>query len=227
MTNDICFKLTNQLTENTGQSVLVYMMPAVDRLDSDLFLSAWKVLNPSANGGSQRFRFRNELQLAVEHEPTLCRSAIQDVKPNQLYLATNSATHGPALQLSYSETPPNTRQVAVRNDTDPPLDLSAIWYVDGSPIAIQRQINLGATTTMQLSPEFYFIVALPTLKGVDQFSSEFPYLVPAQDAFRAASAHHAYRIPPGCRNVSVRWLRPGGMSGSDLLIFDPPSASPR
>lgn len=227
MMPDVCFTLTNQLTENTGQSVLVYMMPMADRVDSDLFLSAWRVLNPSANGGSQRFRFQNRLQLTVEHEPTLCRSAVVDVQPNQLYVATNSATHGPELQLSYSETPPTTRQVAVRNETDPPLALSAIWLLDGKPVAVQKNVNLGATTTFQLSPEFFFIVAHPPTKGVDQFSAEYEYLIPAKDAFQSSSAYRTYRISPGCRNVQIRWLRPGGMSSADVLIFDPPSASLR
>jgi len=225
MTTDICFTLTNHLTENTGQCVLVYVAPVNDRMISDLFLSAWRVLNPSANGGSQRFHFHQRLQLAVEHEPTLCRSALHDAYPNQLFLATNSDNQGPALQLSYSETPPAAKQVGIRNDTDPPLDLSAIWYMDRTPIAVQRGLNLGSTATLQLLPELHFLVALPTYKGMEQFSQEFSYLIPAEETFKATSAQQAYRIPPGCRNVNIRWVRPGGMASSDVLVFDPPSAS--
>jgi hypothetical protein len=225
MPSVIHFNLTNRLPRNTGQSVLVYMMPVADRSTTDLFLSSWRVLNPSANGGSQRFVYRDRLQLAVEDESRLCQSAIVDVKPNQLYLATNSDNQGPALQISYSETPPSAKQVAVRNETDPALQLSAVWYMDGRRIAVQRGLNLGATTTFSLTTAFYFIVACPSHKGLDQVSEEVTYLVPAADAFQSSSTDRVYRVPPGTRNVNIQWLRPGGLSSADVLLFDPPSAS--
>ena len=229
MTNDICFTLTNQLTKNTGQVVLVYMMPVAERISSDLFLSAWRVLNPSANGGNQRFYCQSQLQVAVEHEPTLCRSALHDARPNQLFVATTQDNQGPALHLSYSETPPSAKQVAVRNETDPPLPLSVIWYVDGSPIIVQKDVNLDGTATLHYLQEFHFLVALPGPQGLNQFSEELRYVVPAQEAFqsKATSTHQGYRLPPGCRNVNVSWVRPGGLAGSDVLVFDPPSVSLR
>ncbi|MES1244937.1 MAG: hypothetical protein ABUT39_25235 [Acidobacteriota bacterium] len=226
MSSDICFTLINRLTQNTGQSVLVYMLPVVDRVATDLFLSAWQVLNPSANGGSQRFSYRGRLQLAVEYEPTCCRSALVDVRPNQLYHVTNSDNQGPTLTLSYAESPPSAKQVAVRNDTDPPLDLSVLWYMDGQPIAVQRGLNLGARTTLQLSLAFYFMVATPKFKGMlDQFSEEFIYLAPADDVFQSVAMQRAYRLTPGVRQVEVNWLRPGGLSSADVLLFNPPSST--
>lgn len=219
------FKLTNQLTRNTGQSVLVYRMPAADRLSADLFLSAWQILNPSANGGSQRFRLADQLQLAVEHEESLCRSPLVDVRPNQLYLATNSDNQGPALQLSGSETPPSAKQVAVRNDTDPAIRLSVIWFIDGRPIAIQKGLNLGGTTTFELTPTLYFLPAIPSNKGLNQLSEELSYVVPMESVQTAVSSQR-FRVPAGVPNVSIRWLRPGGLSGADVLLFDPPSAPP-
>jgi len=216
-------KLTNLLTRNTGQSVLVYMMPVADRLTTDLFLSAWQVLNPSANGGSQRFQLSHQLQLAVEHEDSLCRSPVVNVRPNQLYVATNSDNQGPALQLSYSEAPPSAKQVAVRNETDPAIRLSVLWFVDGKPIAIQKGLNLGGTTTLVLTPMLFFMVAVPPFKGLFQFSEEFTFVVPAE-GFPSAASKQQYRVAAGVPNVNIRWLRPSGMSGADVLLFDPPSA---
>lgn len=224
MNTDISFTLTNRLIQNTGQSVLVYMVPIADRTQTDLFLAAWQVLNPSANGGSQRFRFLDRLQLAVEHEPTSCRSAVVDVKPNQLYIATNNDNQGPAIHLSYAEGPPSAKQVAVRNETDPPLDLTAIWYIDGRPIALQRGLNLSTMATFQYSAAFYFMVATPKIRGLEQISEEFRYLVPADDEFKAVSSKSLYEVTPGVRQVNIRWMRPGGLSGSDVLLFDPPTA---
>lgn len=224
MNTDISFTLTNRLIQNTGQSVLVYMVPIADRTQTDLFLAAWQVLNPSANGGSQRFRFRGNFQLAVEDEATSCRSAVMDVQPNQLYIATNSDNQGPALQIAYSQGPPSAKQVAVLNQTDPAVELTAVWYMDGQPIALQRGLNLSTMATFQYSTAFYFVVATPKIRGLEQTSEEFRYLVPADDEFKAVSSKSLYEVTPGVRQVNIRWMRPGGLSGSDVLIFDPPTA---
>ncbi|MEM9595386.1 MAG: hypothetical protein AAGD06_14025 [Acidobacteriota bacterium] len=228
MRNQIRFRLTNQLTESTGQIVLVFLVPAIDRHSDNAVLTPWQVLNPAPNGGNQPFLFDvQDLQLAVENQDTLCQSRSVDVHANQLYTVTNNHNQGPVLHLSRSEVPRKASQISVRNTTDPPATLRSIWKVGGRPVLVKEGINLGSTNTVEIIPTLFFIVVQPLGDGspLRQYSREFPYQ-PMPQMFKESRAA-SYDVPVGQREVSVRWIRPGGMSGADVLVFDPPSARPQ
>jgi len=205
------FLVTNNVTQNTGQRVLVFLTPtnAVDAEDYNF--AAWQTLNPSHSGGSQPFTFIDSIQLAVENQLTQSRSAQVEVMPNQLYDVTNENNQGPFLNLT-NQTPPSSKLTAVSNKTDPAILLNSIWSVNNNPIVSQGGLNLGNTVTFELAPTLFFMVAIPTVQGfnyrLQQFSGQFKYIV-----------------PQGVSQVAVSWSRPGGMTGSDVLTFEPPSAA--
>jgi hypothetical protein len=228
MTRKVQFRLTNRLTRNTGQMVLVFLRPVLGPDTRDMHLNAWQTLNPAANGGSHPFTFYGAMQLAVEDRYTHCQSPLVDVRPNQLYTVSNDDNQGPVLNLSHGEAAPSSRQVAVRNTTDPAISLNATWLCDGWPILQQSALNLGITATFRLAPTFFFVVTQPPFGGpsgvrLQQFSRDFPYQVPPEADF-VNKPHSEYLLPPGADRVEVTWTRPGGMDGADTLIFDPPSA---
>lgn len=224
MTRKISFRLTNRLTENTGQSVLVFLVPFMDRTTEDAVLEPWQTLNPAANGGKQSFVFHDRLGLMVENQTTGTQSATLAVQPNQFYTVTNNDNQGPVLQLSPSETPLSSTKVAVRNTTDPTISLEAIWSVSGSTVAVQKGINLDTTATFELIPTLFFVVAHPPSPAfqLPQFSRQIPF-VPPPEIFDK-SPFSRYDPQSGVSRVEVSWVRPGGMSGADTLVFDPPSA---
>ena len=203
------FNVINRVTQNTGQRVLVFLTPtnAVDSPDSGF--AAWQILNPSANGGSQPFTFTDSLQLAVEDQETRSSSARIEVGENQLYTVTNENNQGPVLNLS-DETPPSAAVTAVTNRTDPAIPLNALWFVHGSPV-VSQGFNRDTTVSFQLASSLFFMVAIPVLTGFGYRLQQF-------------SAETRYIIPPGTNRVVVTWSRPGGLAGSDVLTFDPPSA---
>ncbi len=205
------FTVTNQVTENTGQRILVFLTPTNATDAEDYNFNAWKILNPSANGGHQPFTFQDSIQLAVQDQATLSTSSSVEVLPNQSWVATNEDFQGPVLKM-LATPPPSSKLVAVSNQTDPATLLNNIWSVNGSAIVSQGGFNLGTTQTFQLNPTLFFKVAIPTRTGfnwrLQEFSSEVKYI-----------------IPQGVTQVNMTWSRPGGMSGSDVLTFDPPSAA--
>ena len=210
MNGPVQFLVTNNVTENTGQQVLVFLAPT-DATDSEDFnFSAWQVLNPSANGGSQPFLFQDTIQLAVENANTLSRSSTLDVTPNQFYTVSNENNQGPVLKLT-NQTPPSSKQVAIQNATDPAIMLNSIWSVNGNPIVSQGGLNLRGITTFELASTLFFMVAIPTRTGFNYRLQQF-------------SSQTRYVIPQGVTQVNVTWSRPGGINGSDVLTFDPPSA---
>jgi hypothetical protein len=205
------FTVNNQVTENTGQRILVFLTHT-DASDAENYnLAAWKTLNPSANGGYQPFTFQDSIQLAVQNQSTLSTSATVEVLPNQSWTVTNEDFQGPALSMTGTP-PPSAKLVSVSNQTDPAIQLNSIWSVNGTPIVSLSGFNLGTTQTFQLNPTLYFMVAIPTRTGfnwrLQEVSNQFKYI-----------------IPMGVTQVNVTWSRPGGMSGSDVLQFDPPSAA--
>ncbi len=205
------FMVTNNVTKNTGQRVLVFLTPT-DAADAEDFnFAAWQILNPSANGGSQSFTFRDSIKLAIENQKTLSKSATIEVAANHLYTVTNENNQGPTLNLT-NEPPQSAAVTAVTNKTDPAITLSSLWYVNGNPIVSQGGLNLGNTVSFQLASTLFFMVAIPTRTGfnwrLQQFSNETKYI-----------------IPTGVTSVDVTWSRPGGMTGSDVLTFSPPSAA--
>lgn len=224
MSRPIRFTVTNELTQNTGQVILVYQMPLTNRLSESITLSAWQILNPSANGGSQPFFYNGRLQLAVENENTLSRSVITEVAPNQLYTVTNNYNQGPVLHLT-SESPPSARQVGVRNSTDPPISLNTIWFVDDRPVIQEAGVNLGAAVTFELNPAFFFVIAHPRNDGLQlqQFSHQVPFVPSPREIVDGASYTKSYDVPGGVQEVKVSWRRPGGINGADVLVFDPPT----
>lgn len=212
MARTVEFMVTNNVTQNTGQRVLVFLTPT-DAADAEDFnFAAWQILNPSANGGNQPFTFRDTIQLAVENQQTMSRSAEIEVAANQLYTVTNENNQGPVLNLT-SEPPQSSAVTAVTNKTDPAITLNSLWYVNGNPIVSQGGLNLGNTVSFELASSLFFLIAIPTVTGfnyrLQQFSDEARYI-----------------IPPGVTYVDVTWSRPGGMPGSDVLTFNPPSANP-
>ncbi|MEM9595385.1 MAG: hypothetical protein AAGD06_14020 [Acidobacteriota bacterium] len=210
MARTVDFMVTNNVTQNTGQRVLVFLTPT-DAADAEDFnFAAWQILNPSANGGSQPFTFQDTIQLAVENQATRSRSSLIDVGANQLYSVTNENNQGPVLNLT-NESPQSAAVTAVTNRTDPAITLESYWYVNGNPVVSEGGLNLGNTVSFELASSLFFMVAIPTVTGfnyrLQQFSGETRYI-----------------IPPGVTSVSVNWSRPGGLAGSDVLTFDPPSA---
>lgn len=205
------FTVTNQVTQNTGQRVLVFLTPTDASDAEDYNYHAWKILNPSANGGSQPFTFQDSIQLAVEDQISRSSSSTVEVLPNQSWIVTNEDYQGPVLSM-ISSPPPSAKVVAVTNQTDPAILLNSQWSVNGSPIVSQGGFNLGATQTFQLNPTLFFMVAVPTRTGfnwrLQEFSNQFKYI-----------------IPQGVTQVNVTWSRPSGLPGSDVLVFDPPSAA--
>ncbi len=205
------FMVTNQVTQNTGQRLLVFLTPTDASDAEDYNFHAWRILNPSANGGRQPFSFEDSIQLAVQDETTLSTSSTVDVLPNQSWEVRNEDYQGPVLSM-VSASPPSSKLVAVSNKTDPAILLSSVWSVNGNPIVSQGGFNLGTTQTFELNPTLFFLVAVPTRTGfnwrLQEFSGQFKYI-----------------IPQGVTKVNVTWSRPGGMSGSDVLVFDPPSAA--
>ncbi|MES1240578.1 MAG: hypothetical protein ABUT39_03070 [Acidobacteriota bacterium] len=205
------FNVTNQVTQNTGQRVLVFLTPTDASDAEDYNYNAWKILNPSANGGSQPFTFQDSIQLAVQDQVSLSTSSTVEVLPNQSWIVTNEDYQGPVLSM-ISTPPPSSKLVAVSNQTDPAILLNSIWSINGSPIVSQGGFNLGTTQTFQLNPTLFFMVAIPTRTGfnwrLQEFSGQFKYI-----------------IPQGVTSVNVTWSRPSGMPGSDVLVFDPPSAA--
>lgn len=225
MQTPIYFRLTNRLTRNNGYKVLVFLTPADTSQPKDLHFAAWQTLNPAANGGNQPFLYQGRLQLAVEDEDTECQSPTVAVRPNQYYTVTNADNQGPVLNLSYSQKPPSSRQVAVENTTDPAIGLSTIWMVDGRPIVQQSGLNLDSTATFVLNPTFFFIVARTPEDGfawrLPQFSPQTVFVAPPEESFANVTYRGAYRVPPGADLVEVTWKRPGGMAGADVLTFNP------
>jgi hypothetical protein len=208
--------------------VLAFLRPVLRGDGRDLHVQPCQTLNPAANGGSHPFTYRGVMQLAVEDEYTRCQSPIVDTRPNQLYTVSNDNNQGPVLNLSLAESAPTARQVAVRNSTDPTICLNAIWLCDGRPILKQSALNHGVTVTLELAPAFFFVVTQPPFGGaagvrIQQFSQEFPYVVPVEANF-PAKPYSEYIVPPGADVVEITWTRPGGMDGADTLIFDPPSS---
>lgn len=210
MARTVEFLVTNDVTENTGQRVLVFLTPTDAADAEDYNYHAWQILNPSANGGSQPFTFQDTIQLAVENQDTFSRSTEIEVAANQLYTATNENNQGPVLNLT-GDTPPSAKVTAVTNKTDPAVSLNSIWSVNNNPIVSQGGLNLETTVTFELASTLFFMVAIPTRTGfnwrLQQFSNQTKYIVPA-----------------GVTNVGVHWSRPGGLTGSDVLTFSPPSA---
>lgn len=224
MTREISFRLTNRLTENTGQSVLVFLLPFMDRTTEDAILSPWQTLNPAANCGHQSFVFRENLELAVENQATGTQSPTVAVRQNQLYTVTNNDNQGPVLHLSHSETPRSSSQVAVRNTTDPTIALRAFISISGSRVITQGGINFGTTVTFELIPTLFFVVVhppSPTFR-LPQFSHQIPFIPPPE--IFGESTFRRYDSQSGVGHVEVSWMRPGGMSGADILVFDPPTA---
>jgi len=225
MQNPIYFRLFNRLTRNNGYMVLVFLTPADTSKPRDLFFAAWQTLNPAANGGNQPFLYQGNLQLAVEDEDTECQSPTVEVRPNQYYTVSNNDSQGPVLNLSYSQKPQSSKQVAVENTTDPAITLANLWMVDGKPIVKQGGLNLDSTATFVLDPTFIFIVARPVGEGftwrLPQFSPPSVFLPPSEDSFASVTYRGSYRVPPGADLVEVTWNRPGGMSGADVLTFNP------
>ncbi len=223
MTRQITFRVTNRLTENTGQAVLVFLLPFVDRTTEDVLLSPWQTLNPAANGGHQSFVFQDDMGLAVQNQDTGTQSVTEAVRHNQLYTVSNNDNQGPVLHLSASETPGSSRQVAVRNTTDPTITLRAIWSVSGHTTITMEGINFDTTTTYELIPTLFFVVAF--LPGMDfqlpQYSQQTPF-VPPPSIF-GESVFTRYDARSGVSDVEVTWVRPGGMNGADALIFNPPT----
>lgn len=227
MASEVRFRLINRLTRNTGQMVLAFLRPLLGSDTRNMHLNAWRTLNPAANGGSQPFTYRGTLQLAVEDQATHCQSPLVDVRPNQLYTVSNDDNQGPVLNLSLGEGAPSSKQVAVRNTTDPAISLDAIWFCDHWPILKQSALNLGITATFQIDPTFFFVVTQPPFGGasgirLNQYSQEFPYIVPPEGNFKS-KPYAEYQVPPGAELVEIIWTRPGGMDGADTLIFNPPS----
>ncbi|MEM9593384.1 MAG: hypothetical protein AAGD06_03945 [Acidobacteriota bacterium] len=212
MPKTVDFLVTNNVTQNTGQRVLVFLTPTGAADGDGLHYAPWQILNPSANGGCHPFTFQDSIQLAVEDQATCSRSAMINVKGNQLYRVTNDNNQGPTLDLT-AEPPYSATLTSVKNQTDPAITLRSVWYVHGSPAVSQSDINLGHSVSFELAPTLFFMVAIPTMNGfnyrLQQFSGETRYI-----------------IPPGVSSVSVNWSRSGGISGADELTFDPPSASP-
>lgn len=212
MARIVDFLVTNHVTQNTGQRVLVFLTPTDAADAADFNFAAWQILNPSANGGNQPFTFQDTIQLAVENQETFSQSATIEVSANQLYTVTNENNQGPVLNLT-SEAPQSAAVTAVTNRTDPAVTLNSIWSVNGNPIVSQGGLNLGNTVSFELASSLFFMVAIPTVTGfnyrLQQFSGETRYI-----------------IPPGVTHVDVTWSRPGGLPGSDVLTFYPPSAAP-
>ncbi len=206
------FLVTNNVTQNTGQRVLVFLTPTDAADTEDFNFAAWQMLNPSANGGSQPFTFQDTIQLVVENQETLAQSSTIQVAANQLYTVTNENNQGPVLNLT-SEAPQSAAVTAVTNKTDPAITLNSLWYVSGSPNVSRGGLTVGNTVSFELAPTLFFLVAIPTVTGfnyrLQQFSGETRYIIPA-----------------GVTHVDVTWSRPGGIPGSDVLTFNPPSAAP-
>ena len=205
------FTITNLVTQNTGQRVLVFLTPTDAADAEDYNFTAWQILNPSCNGGSACFTFQDTIQLCAQAQASCTQSANINVLPNQSYTVTNENNQGPYLNLT-SNPPPSSKQVAVTNATDPPISLKCIWSINNSPVVSQGGLNLNDTQTFELAPTLFFMVAIPTRTGFNWRLQEF-------------STQTKYIIPQGVTNVSATWSRPGGLSGSDVLVFDPPSAA--
>lgn len=219
--NTVNFTFENRLTEDTNESVLIFLLPMNPSMNSTL--TPWQVLQPEPEGGTISFTYKINLQVAVISEgddskmspkTDIASGQVLDAKytsDGDLILSNNPDTSRIAPQQAGV-----VNKTGVLNETNnphPPVLLRTEWFVNGNPITKVSGLNVFSINIFQLDAGvLYFCTASSTQQS-------FNYTL------QSVLAQTKYVIPDGITSVMVQWLRPDGKTRPDKFLFDPPSAN--
>ena len=196
----------------TVSDEVVVVNPSICDVDQNALLSEWRVLAPSAGGGSAQFSYAGAITAEATDGSTSTPAV--GVALGQLLSITSTATGG--LQLQAAGTGSTAWQAFVRNDSTNPNLLTVRWFVDGSLVLTEKELNQGATATFCLTNTLLF--HLRTLPARTPQKS-----LPASGVLVVVTDPVSYTIPSQTPAVAVTWSR-AGAAGKDILSFNPPSA---
>ena len=188
-----------------GRQVVV--VPGV--VDYDVAsLEQWQTFG-IANGGQQDFTWNAALTVAVA---TPSGSSLAKATATG---AAWFATAAPSLALTpgtSSDLEPG--ETGVLNKTNPPVQLTVSWLVDGRLLLPQPGVNAGSLATMQLSGEMWLWTQTPS-----DVRDRSDSAVMAAKTATVRSPKTRYTLPVGKSRVVVTWSRPDGVDGADVFTF--------
>jgi hypothetical protein len=194
----------------TVSDEVVVVTPFISDADQNALLSEWRVLAPSPGNGSAPFTYSGAIT-AVATDGSTSTPPV-GVPLGQLLSITSTLTGG--LQLQAAGGGSTTSQAFVRNDSTNVKLLTVLWFVDGSLVLTEGNLNQGATATLGLTRTLLFYLRTMPAPSARRAS---------QGALIIETDPVPYAIPPQTNAVTVTWSR-AGAAGKDVLTFTPPSA---